>query len=236
MAFEGLKEKLRDQWLDLSSKIQESSAFNSARETFESQTPVVQKAILVGSGMLFLLFMLSFPYGYISQSNEYLAQFEENRGLIQGLLRASRAAKEPSPLPSSSSTDTLRSRVTAIARENQLVPEQIGEMQPLPEGHARDLAPPAVHEAGLAVQLKSLNLRQVLAVTVALQNIGPGTKLLGLDMIQSADQTHYYDIVARVVSFSLPQMSFESEPDRPKAGGRGRPPPKRNNDEVEGEE
>lgn len=241
MAFEGLKEKLKDQWAELSSKIQESSAFNTLREKFESQTPVVQKAIISGAGILLGLIILSFPYSYIAESQEYLLTFEENRTLIQGLLRASRSAKEPSPLPANGSTDMIKSRVDGILRENRIVPEQIGESAPLPESHAKELIPAAVHEAGLAVQIKKLNLQQVVALGTAFQNIGPGIKLIGLDIVQAADQSHYYDIVARVVAFSLPQMTFESEPDAKGKGSRGgkpgaKPPPKpANNDEEGGE-
>lgn len=234
MAFEGLRDKLKEQWADLSAKIQESSAFNTLRETFESQTPPVQKAIIGVGCALAVLFVLSFPYGYLSQSDEYMTIFEENRVLIQGLLRASRAAKEPSPLPADGSSDSIKSRVDNILRENQLIPEQIGEMQPLPDSPAKDLAPPAVRQAGLTVQLKKLNLRQVVAVNVAFQNMGLGIKLIGLDIVQSADQTHYYDVVARIVAFSLPQITFDSDPSagnarsgRGRAGGGSPPPPKR---------
>ncbi len=231
MAFEGLQEKLREQVADLTAKIQESSAFNSLRETYESQTPVVQKALLVGGCLFFVLIMLSFPMGYISTSNDNMVIFEENRQLIQGLLRASRAAKEPSPLPADGSTETLRAQVTSITKEFQLVPEQVGEMQPLPEGYVRDLAPPVVKQSGLAVQLKNLNLNQIVALNVAFQNIGLGTKLIGLDVIQSAGQTHYYDIVARIVMFSLPQMTFEAGPSDTGSRSRPRAPPSRAEDD-----
>jgi hypothetical protein len=216
LAFEGIREQLKDQWADLSSKIQENSTFNNLREKFEEQTPTVQRAIVAGAAILIALFLLSFPYGYISESQTYMEEFETNRGLIQGLLRASRAAKEPSPLPTPMASDMLKSRIEAILRENRLVPEQIGEIAALPERPAKDLAPPAVTQTGIAAQVKKLNVEQLISISHALQSLGPGIKLVGLDVIQTAGQTHYYDIVARVVSFALPQMSFEAD-----AGGPG---------------
>jgi hypothetical protein len=237
--FDVLKDKLKDQWAEFSSKVQESSTFNTVRENFESQTPVVQKAILAVCGILLGLFILSFPFSYISQSREYLDQFEETRGLIQGLLRASRAAKEPSPLPPQGSTDMIKSRVDNILRENRIVPEQIGESAPLPESHAKALIPASVHEAGLAIQIKKLNLQQIVALNTAFQNIGPGIKLIGLDIVQAADQTHYYDMVAKIIAFSLPQMTFESEPGGAKGKGArpggAKPSPKPETDEEGGE-
>lgn len=220
MAFEGLKDKLKDQLADLNSKIQENSTFNNLREKFEAQPPTIQRAILAGALVLVALFMLSFPYSYISTSQEYLNQFEENRGLIQGLLRASRSAKEPSPLPPPSGPDMLRGRVENALKENRLVPDQIGEIQALPDSPAKDLAPKAVVQTGVAVQVKKLNLEQIVAIGHTLQNLGPGIKLMGLEILQSAGQTHYYDMVARVVAFALPQMNFDNEPET-KAGKRG---------------
>ncbi|MGZ3721421.1 MAG: hypothetical protein ACXVA9_00740, partial [Bdellovibrionales bacterium] len=105
MAFEGIKEQLKDNWADLSSKIQENSTFNNLREKFEAQSPTVQRSIVTGAGIFLALFLISFPWSYISDSQDRMAEFEDNRGLIQGLLRASRAAKEPSPLPPSMTSD-----------------------------------------------------------------------------------------------------------------------------------
>ncbi len=66
---------------------------------FESQTPTVQKAIVIGGIALLALFLLSFPMGYLSTSGDNMAGFAENRRLIQGLFACSRSAKEAAPLP-----------------------------------------------------------------------------------------------------------------------------------------
>src|ERR1700748_922379 len=99
MAFEKFKDQLRENWTDLSSKVQENPAFNTLREKFEAQSPTVQKAIIAGATALIALFFLSFPWGYLSEAQDHMVEFADNRQLIEGLLHASRAAKEPSPLP-----------------------------------------------------------------------------------------------------------------------------------------
>lgn len=211
MAFESLKEQLKDNWADLSSKIQENSTFNNLREKFEAQSPTVQKAIVAGAGVLFGLFMLSFPWSYISESQTQMEEFEENRTLIQGLLHASRAAKEPSPLPPPISPDLLRSRVDMIIKDNRLIPDQVGDMQAMPDKPAKDLAPGFVVQTGLAVQLKKLNVEQVMNLAHQFQTMGPGTKLMGFDIVQSAGQTHYYDMIVRIVNFALPPINSVDE-------------------------
>jgi hypothetical protein len=233
LAFEGLKEQMKERWADLSGKIQENSTFNNLREKFEEQSPTAQRAIIFGAVCLVALVLLSFPYGYISQSQTHMDDFETNRGLIQGLLRASRAAKEPSPLPPPMGADALKSRVEALLRDSRLVPEQIGEIADLPERPAKDLAPPAVIQTGLAVQVKKLNVEQIVGISHALQNLGSGIKLVGLELVQSAGQDHYYDIVAHVVNFGLQPMSFTEESGGKKPGGHVPPPKKPRNGEAE---
>lgn len=242
MAFEGLKDRLKEQWAELSAKVQETSAFNTLREKYESQTPTVQKAILGGIAALVVLFLLSFPLGYLSTSSDNLTAFEENRSLIQGLLRASRTAKEPSPIPPPIDPMSLRSMVERVMHEKKLVPEQMGEMLPIPGDVFRG-TPAGVVVSGLAVQIKHLNLQQIIDLGTSFQNLGPGTKLVGMDIVQTTGQDHYYDMVARVANFGLPPPDLG--PDPAEAGGRGgrgagaggrggaKPPPRGNDTEEE---
>jgi hypothetical protein len=236
LAFESLKEQLKDQWADLSSKIQENSAFSNAREKFEAQSPTIQKAIIGAVVALIAIFMLSFPWSYISESQDHMADFEDDRGLIQGLLRASRAAKEPSPLPAPAPVDMLRARVDSIVREQRLMPEQVGEITPLPANPSKDMAPPVVVQTGLAVQLKKLNLEQVTVLAHEFQMMGPGTKLMGMDILQTAGESHYYDLIVRVVNFALPAMNLQEEPEsNGKKGGKGPAKKPRKSDEESAE-
>lgn len=221
MAFEGVRDKIKEQLADLGSKIQENSAFNNLREKFESQTPTVQKAIVAGAAFLVFLFLISFPWGYISSSSVNMEGFEENRSLIQGLLRASRAAKEPAPLPPPMNEGMLRSQIEAIENESRLIPEQRGEITVAPDKPARGLAPDVVIQTGLIVQLKKLNLDQVVNLSHRFQAMGSGTKLMGLDVVQTAGQTHYYDMIAHIVNFGLPEIHIDEPADTGKKPARG---------------
>lgn len=232
MAFEGLRDQLKEKWADLYAKIQETSAYNTAREKFESQTPVVQKAIIGGAVLFVVLFLMSFPLSYLSEASDHMTQYEENRSLIQGLLRASRSAKESAPIPPPMDPGSLQARIESIFREKRLVPEQIGSIQTIPGAPAKDMAPALVVQTGVAVQLKQLNLSQIVDIATGLQNLGLGTKLVGMEIMQTAGQTHYYDLIFKVVNFGLPMAEQEMEP-QPAMKGKKAPPQRQERPEGE---
>lgn len=233
MAFESLREQLNEKWSELSAKIQETSAFNTAREKYESQTPSVQRAIVLGGLAIAALIILSFPMSYISSSSDYLGAFQDNRSLIQGLLHASRSAKETPPLPPPMPYEALRSNVDRTLREKGLVADQIGDMQAIPNNTPNGVVvPAAIVQTGLAVQVKKINVTQIIELANAIGNMGAGNKLIGMDIVQSMGQTHYYDVILKVMNYGLPVASVEDE--GPSHSGQHTPPKnKRLHDEEE---
>ena len=230
MAFEGLNEKFKDKWADAVSALNENATFNNIREQFESQTPSVQRVIVGATSLFIVLLVLWLPWTYISTSQENMTLFEENRQVIQGLLKASRLAKEPSPLPATMTADLFKSRIEGILRDNQLLPDQIGEIAPLTAARApKELVPDIVVQTGLSVPLMRLTLNQIIGISHVLQSIDAGTKLMAMDITQSANQTHYYDVLMQVVQFSLPRVSADAPPSlekrRGNVGNSRRPPP-----------
>lgn len=224
MAFEDLREQLKDRVSEALAKIQESSAFNTLRERYESQTPTGQKLITAGGIVFAVLFVLMIPYSYISSGSDSLVAFEENRELIQGLLRASRSASEPPPLPPPMSTDTLRTSIERMVREQGLLPDQTAPIENVPPDVNKGFAPAGVLHTAVAVPLKKLNLNQVIEIGNYLQNgLGPGTKLMGIDIVQSAGQTHYYDMILQVVSFGIPSLGGGDDEGGTATGPKGRP-------------
>lgn len=233
MAFENLREQLKEKWSEFSAKIQETSAFNSAREKYESQTPAVQRAIIFGALGFVALIILSFPMSYISSSGDYLSQFQDNRNLIQGLLRASRSAKETPPLPPPMPYEALRSNVDRALREKGLLADQIGDMQAIPNTANGIAVPAAIIQTGLAVQVKKINVTQIIELANAIGNMGAGNKLVGMDIVQTQGQTHYYDVILKVMNYGLPVASVEDE--GPGPGKNKHTPPKSHRPQPEEE-
>lgn len=238
MAFEGLREQLKDQWADLSSKIQENPTYNNMRERFEELTPDKQKLVVGGVALIVALLLLYIPYSYHSASSENMVYFEENRELIEGLLKASRSAKTPAPLPPPVEAGGIRERMQGAFTVSRLLPEQIGDAQQIPSPIVPEsLAPKVIVQNGMAIQLKTLTLKQIVEVGTRLQNLGNGMKFMGMDIVQSANRTHYYDVIVKVVSFGLPAISGDDGGAPAGKGGRRSAPARRRppSDEAEGE-
>jgi hypothetical protein len=119
-------------------------------------------------------------------------------------------------------------------RDAHLLPDQIGDIQSAPAETAKNSIPKVVQQSAYAIAVKRLNLDQVVRIGHALQSMGAGTKMMGLEVTQSAGQTHYYDAIYKVVQFSLPEISLEvgGPPDLKKraAPKNGRPKPRGDED------
>lgn len=212
-----LLEKLRDQARELWGRVQETSLYMTLREKYESLSIRTQKAILFIGLIGTLLFLLSFPYSYISSSQNSLSSFEENRSLIRGLLKASTTLREPSPLPPEIPADELGTLITRALEEFNLVPEQMGGVQPINE-KVTNLVPEQVKQTGVSLTLKKLNVKQIVEISHRLQTLNPGTKVIDMDVRENAT-SHYFDVTYKIASFSVPTAG-------PEKGGPGGLPSK----------
>lgn len=214
-----LLEKLRDQALELWTRIQETSLYMTMRERYDSLNSRAQKAIVAVVFILAGLFLFSFPYSYISSSQSNLEAFEENRGLIRDLLKASRTLKEPSPLPPEMPAEQLTAIVTRSLEEFHLVAEQVGPVQPINE-KVTNMVPDQVKQTAVSLQLKKLNLKQIVEISHRLQTLNPGTKVIGMDVKENAT-SHYFDVTYRIASFSVPVAEV---PETGSFHGKGKAP------------
>ncbi len=215
MGLEDIRDQLRDQAIALWGRVLESSAFNSLKEQYHTWPAIVQKAAAFAGGFVVVLVILSVPYSYIDSASVAVEEFSEYRTLLRDLLRIGRAAKDPPPLPPGQTAAELTGQVQGVLGEFQLVPEQVAGVSPLEERPAASLAPPVIRQEGVAVNLKKLNLYQILDIGFRLQSMSPGIKLTGLDIAANSDDNHYFDVMYKIVSFSLPFAA--EEPEKPPA-------------------
>lgn len=217
MDFSTLKDQLTDQLKESWDRIRESSLYVELNEKFEVLPSRIQKIIIISASVLFGLFLFSIPYSSLEESWTYEEGFLDNRDLIRELLRASSTLKQASPLPTSSSTNILQSRVKDVLQEARLTTEQIGPIQPI-LGAKTKLASAAVNQDALSIQLKNLNLRQITDIAYRFQNLGPGIQPITLQIQRASGQTHYYDMIVKIFQFSLNISSDEGA-----SGTKGRP-------------
>jgi type II secretory pathway component PulM len=230
-----LLEKLRDQGTELWGRIQETSLYMNLREKYEGLNPRAQKGIIAGALLLAALFLFSFPYSYISSSSDSLSTFEDNRSIIRELLKASGTLREPSPLPPEIPAQELAANITRSLEEFHLVAEQVSQPQPIAE-KLTNLVPDQVKQTSLSLQLKKLNLKQIVEISHRLQTLSPGTKVIGMDVHENTS-SHYFDVTYRIANFSVPMPGMDDLKAPGKGGSKGKggfapppPPPPGNSD------
>jgi hypothetical protein len=204
LALEGIKDQLADQFNALWGRVQESSAYNSLKEQYESWPHIAQRGAAYGAGFLLVFLILSIPFSYISSSSVAIEEFNDHRALLRDLLRVSGQAGAPPPLPPGLSTADLQARVQGLVAQFGLIEEQVVGVTALGDRPAAALAPPAIEQSGVELSLKKLNLEQILDISVRLQDISDGTRLTGLTINANAEDNHYFDVIFKVVNFSIP--------------------------------
>ncbi len=224
MAFEELREQVKDQLQSLWVQIQDSSTFQTLRERYEVLPQQQQRLILAAGASLVALLLVSFPYSYLSSASSAVSEFEENRLLIRELLRAGRTAQDVSPLPPSIETAQAQSQIRAALGGLSLLDEQKGAIQTF-EPQAGDpdfMASPPIQQQGVSVELRNLNVRQIAEVGQSLERRLSHLKLVGLEVREAnqADKPLYYNVTYSFLGFALPSLSPQEA--SPPLTGRGR--------------
>jgi hypothetical protein len=204
---EQLKEKISESW----SKIQESPAYNNAREKFETLSPGAQRGIIFGTLAFIAALFLSIPMSYFSSASSSVTDYNSTRELLRALLRASRLANEAASLPPSITPEELKSRLQGDLAAVNLLPEQMGGLLDIDVNSlGKSLAPKGINQSAVSLTLKKLNLKQVVDVGYQIQQINPSVKLAGLSVTASSPDPHYFDAIYKVVIYSVP-MSVDTE-------------------------
>ena len=215
-----LKDKFTEVFGQAKDMVQESSLYNTLHEQYETLPTSAQKAITMGLAALAVLIVLLIPWSFLSSSSGFVTEFEDNRALIRGLLKT-RSLSKGTPLPKGLSAADMVIRTKGQLRQAGLLDSQIGDPQPLPEGDPGSrLAPPNVQQQGLKIQLKQLNLRQIMDIGYQLQTMDPSVKVTGLEIHATSEDPHYFNALFKLISYSLPEP--EEKPEKPGRKKRGK--------------
>lgn len=200
MAFEDLRDNVREQVRQISGTLQESSVFINLKEKYQGLTPTGQKLSLIGAGVASFLIVMAVPYMFYSGSQTAMEEFEEKRTVVRDLFRVTREASSiPAPPPPIAAMD-LQNSARNTLNGARLQAEQIVSVNEatitIPG------IPKTIDQAGILVSLAKLNLKQVVEVGHELQNIHQMARMAGLEVKANVADPAYYDVVYKIVAFS----------------------------------
>lgn len=198
-------------------QFQETDIYIQLREKYDNLSPIAQKSVLFGSiGCVFLVLFLT-PFGWFSTSQEYVVSYEDNKNLIVNLLEVSQEVKKLPAQSQSILSSELKARMDKIVSDKGIAKEQITNFAEVkltnPAGST--LIPTNIDQNGVELNIKKLNLKQVIDIGYEFDRISPVTKTLILEMKASKDDIHYYDTLFKVASFSVPEPPQQNNPKQP---------------------
>jgi hypothetical protein len=232
VAFEDVKDRAREiataQW----NALQETSLYIQGKEKYDDLATPAQWGVKIAAGIIVTLLTLLLPLTWLSSASDQILTFEENRTLIKDYLKTAKGLQNlPEVIPQLSTSD-VKSKVDPVIQSLNLLPEQIKEVRQntFTAEAGSQLVPSTLTRQGVEVSLSKLNLTQSVDISHKLQSLGEGLKLIGLEIERSPQQTHYYDVKFRVVSFSI-----GSKPVEPASKEGAKAAPLEKNSEIEHE-
>lgn len=199
---ENLKEELKQKW----TQVEESQAYITLKEKYDVLPTRAQKGLQITGALLALYLVLSIPLSNLSLSSEHLEEFNTKRDLLRQLLKASSQDSPSQAAPVDVNFDSLSNRLRGRLQGLNLEESQIGEIQESQEKNNIPLGIKNLEEVGISVQLKMLNLNQVIQAGLELQQAQAGLKMTSLKMEADSKDPHYFHVTYIFKSFSLPQF------------------------------
>jgi hypothetical protein len=220
MAFEDFRENIASGFKYRWEQFQESDLYISLNEKYENLSPKKQKLTVAGIAVALVYLFFSIPYGYYSSSSEMVTSFEDTRGLLRDLLKASKDAQNLPEIPVPPNVEALQAQVTQQLQAARLLPEQIQGNEISQE--KPNFIPGTLTAGVVKVSLSKLNVRQVSDLGYQLQAISPSVKLVDLSMEANTKYPRYFDVIYKLAILNIPEpteMSPEPPPPRPKKRG-----------------
>jgi len=216
--FDQLKDVLMVRW----EQFQETDTYISLRDRYDNLSARNQKIAIFSVFVILFLMIFMIPYSWLNESRDSVTQFEETKSTIQELLQVSQDAKSLPPQTETVSAADIKSRVDKALAEKGISKDQIVSVS---EGQftnptGSNLIPAQILASGLEVNLKKLNLKQLVDLGYEFDHISPLVKILNLNVSANKDDVHYYDAAFRVASFTVKDMPKPGDAKKGAAKGR----------------
>ncbi|MCB0394800.1 MAG: hypothetical protein KDD25_09580, partial [Bdellovibrionales bacterium] len=117
-------------------------------------------------------------------------------------------------VPTPPGVDSLKSQITEKLVSSGIGKEQIAQVDSAGNALQTSLTiPKEVRQENIVVNLKTLNLRQIVAVGRTLQSVHPFVKLMNVEIVATAKNDHYYDARYNLAGFYPPEVAGGDEGD-----------------------
>jgi hypothetical protein len=200
-------------------------------EKYEDIPSSQQRVIRIGGSILFVLFILSPPISSLLSSQDTIAEFERKREVTRELLQVVRDAANSPNIPQAPDLFSLQSRFQQELQNDRLLPEQIYSIQS--DSDSGKMIPKKLSLGALSVNLKNLNLRQIIDIAYRFSSVAPTIKMTELEMIANSDKPGYFNFTTKLVSLKTPPPPPAPEQEAPTKGNKPKTHPKPSSDDEE---
>lgn len=221
MTLDDLKDQLLTSARRIGERVQDTPAYAQLKDRFDGLTPPMQRLSVLLVVLVAFLMVLMLPWSWYGETQDVVTTFEERRNVIRELLKVSREAGDVPDIPMAPPIDTMRGDIQSRLKEASLIEEQIKGIDASTQ--PSKLIPQDKTEGSLSISLSKLNVRQVVQVGSMLSRLSPSVKVTDLEMLANREDGRYFDVIFRLTSLAVPDLSAPPpEPEPPKKGNNRR--------------
>lgn len=211
-----LKEQVMSALRPVLEKIEETPAYGQMKDRFDGLSPQAQKGVIAGGIVVAFLIVLSIPFGWYSDSQLMVEEFDSRRQTLRELFKVSRELGDIPNIPSPPPVESLRMDLENRLRSFDVLPEQIAGITATGSSTSR-LIPAERSSGGITATLRKLNLDQIVGIGTVMSNLGASVKLTGLRIEANSEEAGYFDVTYKLTALRVPDLN---DPTPPPAGGR----------------
>lgn len=229
MAFEDLRENLKNQFVQLGERITNSRLYSILSERYENLNSNQQRLVKIVSFLLAVGLFVYFPMDYFMVSFENETAFEDKRKTIKDIVKSEREVSALPDIPRPLPAESVKSNIESQLKEMNLLPEQIKQVNVNYQPTA-GLVPQNKMQYGIDITVNKINLKQLTNLGSKLQIIHPAVKIKDLIVTLNREDARYLNADFHLVALNIPEYR-PPEPPPPETKKKSKRPTKSENEE-----
>lgn len=224
MAFEDLRENLKNQLVQIGERISNSRLYILVSERYENLNSTQQRLAKIISFILLLGLFIYFPVDYFLISFENESAFEGKRKSIKDIIKSEREITALPDIPRPLPAEAFKASVESQLKEMNLLPEQIKQVNVNFQPTA-GMIPQNKMQYGIDITVNKINLKQLTNLGSKLQIIHPAVKVKDLIVTLNREDARYLNADFHLVALNIPEYK-PPEPPPPEPKKKGKSPSK----------